>query len=388
MQAVILAAGEGQRLGPLTEGRPKPMVPVGNRPILEAVLEAAVKASVEEVVLVVGHCRERIQSHFGDGDDWGVPIRYVVQDHQLGAAHALARTESVVEGPFFVLHGDQLVEAALLERLLERWEATETPTIAAVQSDRPTEYGAVDVDGETVVAVSKTPTADPPFLVNAGAYVLDEGVFDVVRGVETADGTDFGMATTLQRLADAGRLSAVLHRGSWQDLTYPWDLLSTNATLLRQRDSEAVAEDARVHSTAAVSASVAVDEGVSVGPNATLLPGTALGRNVRVGASATLSNCIVLDGARIGDGAVLRDCIVGESVSVGPNATAEGGPASVVVGDAVHDDVGLGAVLADRTVLRGGVTVAPGTVVGRDVEADCGTVLRGRIDSNETVRRG
>ncbi|GGO01031.1 MULTISPECIES: sugar phosphate nucleotidyltransferase [Haloarcula] len=386
MQAVILAAGEGQRLGPLTEGRPKPMVPVGNQPILESVLEAAVEAGADEIVLVVGHARERIQSHFGDGDEWGVPIRYVVQNHQLGAAHALAQTESVVDGPFLVLHGDQLVDADLLADLLERWERTERATIAAVQSDRPTEYGAVAVDGESVVAVSKDPTDDPPFLVNAGAYVFDSSVFDVVRDIDPAEGQDYGMATTLQRLADDGSLSAVLHRGTWQDLTYPWDLLTTNAALLRRRDDDV--DGAAVHDSAAVADDVALDEGVTVGPNATLLPGTALGRNVRVGANATLSNCIVMAGARIGDGAVLNDCIVGESVSVGPNATAEGGPARVVVGETVHDDVGLGAVLADRTTLRGGVTVAPGTVVGREVLADCGTVLRGRIDSGDTIRRG
>ena len=119
MQAVILAAGEGRRLGPLTEGRPKPMIPVGNRPILESVLDAAIEAGADEIVLVVGHARERIQSHFGDGDRWNVPIHYVTQKHRLGAAHALSLVESHVEGEFLALHGDQLVEAALLERAYE-----------------------------------------------------------------------------------------------------------------------------------------------------------------------------------------------------------------------------------------------------------------------------
>ncbi|MDZ7745941.1 MAG: sugar phosphate nucleotidyltransferase [Halobacteriales archaeon] len=78
----------------MTEGRPKPMVPVGNRRFSNRVLEAAVEAGVDEVVFVVGHASERIQSYFGDGDDWDVPIRYVAQDHRLGAAHALSQVES------------------------------------------------------------------------------------------------------------------------------------------------------------------------------------------------------------------------------------------------------------------------------------------------------
>ena len=386
MQAVILAAGEGRRLGPLTEGRPKPMIPVGNRPILESVLEAAIEAGADEIVLVVGHARERIQSHFGDGDRWNVPIHYVTQKHRLGAAHALSLVESHVEGEFLALHGDQLVEAALLERLLDRWESTGIPTIAAVQSERPTEYGAVEVDGEAVRSVSRVPTDDPPFLVNGGAYVLDDRVFDVIRKIPESEDSDFGMATALQRLSDQGTLSAVLHRGAWQDLTYPWDVLSTNATLLGQRETPA--EHDGVHQTAAVSDDVAIDTGATVGPNATVLPGTALGHNVHIGANAVLSNCIVMDGGRVGNGAVLHDCFVGEAAAIGPNVAVEGGPAQVVVDDTVHRNVDLGGVVADRATLRGNVTVTPGAIVGREVLADSGTVLQGRIDSGETVRRG
>ncbi|MFC7096411.1 sugar phosphate nucleotidyltransferase [Halobaculum marinum] len=387
MKAVLLAAGGGRRLGPLTERRPKPMIPVGNQPILETVLEAAVGVGVDEVVLVVGRRSDRIQTYFGDGDEWGVEIQYVVQDHQLGAAHALSQVESVVDGHFLTLHGDQLVEEALLERLLDRWEETAAPTIAAVRSDRPTEYGAVEIEDGTVRSVSRTPTDDPPFLVNGGAYVFDDRVFDVIHGMEETDDGDFGIATALQRLADGSGLAAVLHRGSWQDLTYPWDLLTTNATLVQEHEQPDATERPGVHDTAAVSGAVALDEGVSVGPNATLLPGTSLGRNVRVGANAVVSNCIVMAGARIGDGAVLHDTVVGEAATIGPNVTAEGGPADVEIDDRIHRDVGLGGVVADRATLRGNATVTSGTVVGCEVLADSGTVLQGRIASGETVRR-
>jgi glucose-1-phosphate thymidylyltransferase len=291
----------------------------------------------------------------------------------------------MVDGHFLVLHGDQLVDGALLAGLLERWDETETPTIAAVQSDRPTEYGAVEVADETVRAVSRTPSEEPPFLVNGGAYVFDERVFDAIPEISETGESDFGMATALQRLADSGTLSAVLSKRPWQDLTFPWDLVATNATLVRGQHDDT---DRRgVHDTAAVSGDVALDEGVSVGPNATVLPGTSLGENVQIGANATLSDCIVMDGAQVGDGAVLHDCIVGESATVGPNVTAEGGPADVVVDDTVHRHVSLGGVVADRATLHGGVTVTPGTVVGREVDAESGTVLQGRIASGETVRR-
>ena len=107
MKAVILAAGEGRRLDPLTNRRPKPMVPVRNQPLLEYVIEAVSAAGIDEIVLVVGYKRDRIQQHFGDGDDWGVTIEYVVQEKQLGTGHAVLQAEAVIDGDFLVLNGDR-----------------------------------------------------------------------------------------------------------------------------------------------------------------------------------------------------------------------------------------------------------------------------------------
>jgi Nucleoside-diphosphate-sugar pyrophosphorylase involved in lipopolysaccharide biosynthesis/translation initiation factor 2B, gamma/epsilon subunits (eIF-2Bgamma/eIF-2Bepsilon) len=97
--AVILAAGEGRRLEPLTNRRPKPMVPVANRPLLEHVVEAVAAAGIDRIALVVGYRQERIRNHFGDGDDWGVTIEYVEQSTQLGTGHAVLQAESVVDRP-------------------------------------------------------------------------------------------------------------------------------------------------------------------------------------------------------------------------------------------------------------------------------------------------
>src|SRR6056297_849679 len=98
--AVVLAAGEGRRLAPLTHRRPKPMVPVANRPLLEHVVSAIAEAGVDRIVLVVGHRQERIRTHFGDGDAWNVTIEYVEQSTRLGTAHAVAQAEAAVDGPF------------------------------------------------------------------------------------------------------------------------------------------------------------------------------------------------------------------------------------------------------------------------------------------------
>src|SRR5207248_880931 len=118
MKAVILAAGEGARMGPFTASVPKVMIPVGNRPLLESAIQALVENGVRDLVLVVGYRRERIQSHFQDGKAFHARITYVTQTKQLGTAHAVAEARPHLDGPFLVLNGSNLVDGRFVEDLL------------------------------------------------------------------------------------------------------------------------------------------------------------------------------------------------------------------------------------------------------------------------------
>ena len=106
MQAIILAAGEGSRMRPLTSKRPKVMLPVCGKPILEQIVLRAKQAGVESFVFVVGYGADAVKLHFGDGSNFGVRIDYSVQDRQLGTGHALLAAEAMAEDRFLVLNGD------------------------------------------------------------------------------------------------------------------------------------------------------------------------------------------------------------------------------------------------------------------------------------------
>src|SRR3972149_3751795 len=110
MKAIVLAAGEGARMGPFTASEPKVMIRVGNRPILEHVLRALAAEGVTAIVLTVGYRRERIMSYFQDGKAFGAKIEYVVQNKQIGTAHALLEARAKVDGPFLALNGGNLLD--------------------------------------------------------------------------------------------------------------------------------------------------------------------------------------------------------------------------------------------------------------------------------------
>src|SRR4030043_311268 len=118
MKAVVLAAGEGNRMRPLTSNRPKVMLPIANKPILEHLLIEVKNAGVGEFVFVVGYCDEQVRGYFGSGEKWGVKIAYSEQRKQLGTADAIRMVSDVVDGNFLVINGDVVVDRADIKKLL------------------------------------------------------------------------------------------------------------------------------------------------------------------------------------------------------------------------------------------------------------------------------
>lgn len=384
--AVVLAAGEGRRLRPLTNTRPKPMLPVANRPILEYVLEAVNEAGLERVVLVVGYKHERIRNYFGDGDAWGMEIEYVEQPTQLGTGHAVAQARDLIDGEFVVLNGDSIVEPDLVEDILAAKAAADGPVVAITSAEHPSTFGVVDLEGDRIVAIEEKPLDPAPSaLINAGVYGFDPTIFDAIDATNTVDG-ELSLPATLDRLANETPIPTVHYDGTWLDVTNLWDLTAVNAIQLHRGERRS---GGRVDAGGAtVSADALVGEGVHLGPSVTVGGGVSVGDNAVLEANVVLENAVVLPDARVGAGSVVRDAVIGANATVGPNVTIEGGDATVVVGETVYRGVNLGAVIGDNTDVGGAAVFEPGSIVGNDATVQGGTFLSGRFETGATVRRG
>lgn len=371
---------------PLTEVRPKPMLELANRPILEYVVDAVARAGIDDIVIVVGYKRERIQSYFEDGNEWDIDIQYVVQEKQLGTGHAILQAESVIDEAFLVLNGDRVVEAQIVETLRHD-SADDVALMAVTSSDQPSEFGVVDIDGDAVRSVTEKPSvhATTSNIINAGIYRFGMDVFDVLRETEATG--ELRVTDALQQLAEAGEVRAVTYDGPWLDVSYLWDLVVGNSIVLDRYGSDPP-EDADVHELSLIGRDVAVGEGARIGPHTTVMAGTALGDNVSVGSNVVLSNVIVMADATIHDGAVVGDTVVGEGAIIGPHTTIPGGAATVLADGRVHEDVRLGGVIGDRTRIGANVTFDPGTIVGTGAQIEGGCRIDGRVPSNAEVRRG
>ncbi|WP_336000619.1 bifunctional sugar-1-phosphate nucleotidylyltransferase/acetyltransferase [Halorientalis halophila] len=392
--AVVLAAGEGTRLRPLTRNRPKPMLPAADRPILEHVFDALVDAGMDQLVCVVGYKHDRVQDHFGPSYR-DVPVQYVRQHKQLGSGHALLQARAAVDGPPLVVNGDRLIEASMVEAVAEGFSRNDpAAALAVMEHPDANQYGAVVLRNDELTEIVEKPTTDDYRLINAGIYAFDATIFDEIADTPRSAG-ELGLTDTIARLAENDRVHGVRCEGMWVDATYPWDLLTVaREVLARGRVDVAersegvwVHDDARVHEDATLRAPVVVGADSEIAPGAVVGPDAALGYNVTVGANATVERTVLDADARVDAGSVLVDTVTGQDVDLGAGSIVPGGRADVRVGNEVFEDQRLGAVLADRVTAEGDVSVAPGTLVGPSAHIHTGAHVQGRVpDGAEVVR--
>ncbi|HCC22406.1 hypothetical protein A2480_01245 [Candidatus Uhrbacteria bacterium RIFOXYC2_FULL_47_19] len=215
-QAVLMAAGRGQRLRPLTDEQPKPMIQIAGRPILEWSIDA-LPPEIKEVIVVVGYLKEQITEHFGE--HWhGRSIRYVVQTELKGTGHVVHVARPLLDHRFMVLNGDDLYLPADLQRLA----CYELAALGLRLADNG-RFGLLSIDENGyLTGVSRDEPQGLGGLVNIGAYVIDQRFFDYDL-VPIGDGSEFGLPHTISSMAQREKVK-VVEAESWFPIGYPQDI--------------------------------------------------------------------------------------------------------------------------------------------------------------------
>lgn len=216
LQAVIMAGGFGTRLRPLTESLPKPMLPVGNRPVMGHMLANLKQAGIQRVNVTTHYLPEKIQDYFGDGKELGLKLNYVQEDQPLGTAGALGLLEAPKE-PFLVINGDILTQVDFRAMLSFHKEHNADLTVAVRQYDLQVPYGVIECDGPLVSQVREKPSLN--FLVNAGIYLLEPNTYDYIPSKQ-----HFNMTDLITRLiAEGRRVVSFPIMEYWLDIGQPGD---------------------------------------------------------------------------------------------------------------------------------------------------------------------
>jgi NDP-mannose synthase len=217
MQAVILAGGKGTRLRPYTTTLPKPLVPVGEQPILSIILRQLREAGVNRVVLAVNHLAELIMAFFGTGERFGLKIEYSIEDKPLSTIAPLKLVQDLADN-FLVMNGDVLTDLDYSSLFRNHLQNNSQLTIATYERSVHNDFGVLNLDSTNrVVGFREKPTYH--FQVSMGVYALNRSVLDCVPSAQA-----FGFDDLVLRLLRDGKpINAYRHRGYWLDLGRPDD---------------------------------------------------------------------------------------------------------------------------------------------------------------------
>jgi len=380
VKAVVLAAGEGTRLRPLTDTRPKPLVPVAGRPLVKHVM-AASQGVVDEFVLIVGYGADNVRSRIGR-EFSGIPVSYVEQREQRGTAHAIACAQEEIDEQFLVLNGDVIVDESLVAALA----SSNGHAIATMPIDNPSNYGVVSVENGALSGLVEKPDNPPSSLANLGLYAFEPTVFEATDTVDESERGEYEITDAVTTLLSWGEsVSVVEHDGTWLDVGRPWEVIEATEHLLSNLERSVdgrveervtldgrvvVEEGARVRDGTYVEGPVVVKAGADVGPNAYVRGATVLGEESRVGNAVEVKNSVLFPGATVGHLSYVGNSVLGADVNFG---------AGTKVANLRHDDANVRMRVKGTSVDTGrrklGVVCGDGVKTGINTSVNAGVKL-------------
>ncbi|WP_324715660.1 mannose-1-phosphate guanyltransferase [Carboxydochorda subterranea] len=353
MKAVVMAGGEGSRLRPLTVQRPKPMVPVANKPILAHIVELLRRHQFTDIRATLHYLGDDIRSHFADGAEFGVRISYSVEESPMGTAGSVKLCEEFVgQEPFLVISGDALTDIDLAAATAFHKQRGALATLVLTRVENPLEYGIVVTDDEgRIQRFLEKPSWGEVFsdTVNSGIYILEP---EVLRYIEPGRAVDFSQDVFPVLLKKKAPLFGFVSSGYWCDVGNIGAYRMAHDHVLeglvqvdvdgRRINDVWMGRDVVIDATAEIRGPAIIGDNCRIGPGARILGYTVLGSNCIVEEQATIQRSIVWHGVFVGRGAHVSGAILGQQVAVDRGCV-----------------IGEGAVVGDRSVLRQGAKVAP-----------------------------
>jgi bifunctional UDP-N-acetylglucosamine pyrophosphorylase/glucosamine-1-phosphate N-acetyltransferase len=219
MKAVILAAGLGTRLMPLTASTHKTLLQIGDKPLLGHTLEALADNGIKDIFLVVSHRKEQVKGFFGDGSKFNVNIKYLEQKNPRGGtADAVRQAEGRINEGFIVLNGDILFDKLIIKNLIEKYKECDG-VISCKEVENPWDYGTVLVEGERVVKIIEKMKNPPTNLANIGIYIMPREIFDAINSTKLSVRGEYEITESIQILIDRGmKFKFLKTNGFWMDV--------------------------------------------------------------------------------------------------------------------------------------------------------------------------
>jgi UDP-N-acetylglucosamine diphosphorylase / glucose-1-phosphate thymidylyltransferase / UDP-N-acetylgalactosamine diphosphorylase / glucosamine-1-phosphate N-acetyltransferase / galactosamine-1-phosphate N-acetyltransferase len=388
-QAIILAAGEGQRLKPFTIERPKAMLSIADKPIIHYVLESLAINGIRNIVIIVGYQKEQIFDYVGDGKKFGVEIKYINQDQRLGTAYALNLARVEAENEFLVLHGNKLITPETIAKFV----SVEPQAILIKKVENPSRYGVVNMKAGKLASIVEKPEHSVTNFVNTGIYAFTNKVFSYTE-------SELDIPVAINKMLVQGETINLIETDKlWLDVVYPWDILNLNSVILKNQKATqngiiedgvylngnvSIGESTIIRSNTYIMGPVVIGKGCEIGPNVCLFPSTTIGDNVIISSFSEVRNSVIGNDVHIAPLSTIQDSVIDDGSIIGSHFSTISEEVELKVNEE-HHIVKVGSMVGTGCRIDNAVTSQAGTIIGNYSKVKSFKLLTGTFPDRSLV---
>jgi UDP-N-acetylglucosamine diphosphorylase / glucose-1-phosphate thymidylyltransferase / UDP-N-acetylgalactosamine diphosphorylase / glucosamine-1-phosphate N-acetyltransferase / galactosamine-1-phosphate N-acetyltransferase len=411
LKAIILSAGEGTRMRPLTLTKPKTMLPVAGKPIIQYNIESLRDSGVTDILLIVNYKESMVRNYFKDGKNLGVNITYKTQKELSGTANAIGYGEGFVDDEFIVLNGDIILDTDLIMNIIGEYSRNESDTLMVLtEVEDPTLFGVVELEGNLVKKIIEKPSIEeaPSNYVNTGIYIFNNDIFDKIAKTEKSSRGEYEITDSLAMQIDDGKIIwGFKSNKKWLDVGRPWELIEINEYFLKEIATNikgTVEPGAHIHgnihlgegsvirSGVYITGSVYIGQNCDIGPNSYIRGSSYFGDNINVGNAVEIKNSIIMDNTNVNHLSYVGDSVIGSNCNIAAgtnvaNLRFDNETVKTTIKDQKIDSGRrkLGAIFGDSVKTGINSSFSPGVKVGYNSSVGSDVLLYEDLDSNKIV---
>lgn len=411
LKAIILSAGEGSRMRPLTLTKPKTMLPVAGKPIIQYNIESLRDNGIIDILLIVRYKEEMVRNYFGDGSDFGVNIFYKTQKDFLGTANAISYGEDFIDDSIIVLNGDIILDDEIIHEIIKKYNYLTPDTLMLLtEVEDPSAFGVVEIENGNIKSIVEKPKREeaPSNLVNAGIYIFNKDIFDKIRKTEISERGEYEITDSVS-LQIKDNKTVIGHKTSkdWIDVGRPWELIEVNEDLIGKLKTEikgTIEDGAFIHGEVFLDEGSVIKAGVyiegnvyigkncDIGPNSYIRGNTYFGDNVHVGNAVEIKNSIIMENTNVSHLSYVGDSVIGSNCNIAAgtnianlrfdNATIKTKIKNQKIDSGRRK---LGAIIGDSVKTGINSSFSPGVKVGHNSTIGSGVLLYEDLPSDTRV---
>ena len=398
--ALILAAGKGTRMWPLTENRPKPLLPICGLPIIERQIQELKKIGVKKLYILIGYQMKELSDYLGKNKN-GIDIQYIVQKEQKGTGHAVNQAKNIIKGNFYCINGDLIVDSKNLERLKKKKDEL---TMMVTKVKDGSNFGVIESMNGRLVSINEKGISGKS-TINAGIFLFNEKIFDAIDNIEKSIRGEYELTDALQAISND--IHILEYQGFWKDIGAPWDLITANEKYMHNLENQIkgtvednvvikgnihLEENSVIKSGTYIEGPVWIGKDCTIGPNSYLREGTVLCGGNKVGASTEIKNSILMKDAKAPHHNYVGDSIIGENSNLGSGTKIANLRLDKKKIEVVHKGVKhnterkkLGAIIGSNVNTGINASINAGTILGNHVKIGPNSLVSGTYESQSTI---